>query len=309
MFSQAKPTWRSLNVASANPYRRDGGAKRQTGSYQQGRNGDLRSFRDVRWRQVCSSGKLRRVGDLWRASDQRIAKFDTAALAYDRHRPHYPAAIFDDFIVVDGLAPGDRVVEIGAGTGIATLPLADRGLRVTGIEPASAMAALLKAKVGGGVEVIERRFEDTALQGPVRLIAAFNSWHWVDPTLGVERLVDLLDSGGVVALVWTEVISWGQDPFADRLAALSGRPWVGRFPKIVNSKEAVAADKRFTALDQRRYRFERTLDAQSFVEVTKTYGDHLTEELLAQVAALINNEFDGLVTKVEEAAVHAYKRI
>jgi SAM-dependent methyltransferase len=248
------------------------------------------------------------VGDLWKTANQRVAEFDAAAVAYDRYRPRYPAALFDDLLKMDGLEANDSVVEIGAGTGIATVPLADRGLRVTALEPAPAMAALLKAKVGPRVKVIEGRFEETVLFGPVKLIAAFNSWHWVEPTMGVERLVELLDSGGLVALVWTEVSAWGQDPFAERLAELSGRPWVGRFPEIVNSREAVAADRRFAPLGERRYRFERTLDAQAFVEVTRTYGHTLTEPLLAEIATLIHNEFGGTVTKAEEAAVYVYRR-
>ena len=249
------------------------------------------------------------MSEVWRGAEQRSAEFDAAALAYDRYRPRYPSALFVDLMAVYGLEPDDRVVEIGAGTGIATTPLVECGFRVTAIEPAVAMAALLEAKVGPRVQVIVGRFEEAAVEGSVDLIAAFNSWHWVDPVRGVERLVEVLRPGGVVALVWTEVVSWGEDPFADRLADLSGRPWIGQMAEIVNSKDAVATDGRFTTLGQRRYQFDRKLDAQTLVEVTRSYGAHLTDDLLADIEGLINNEFGGNVTKVEEAAVYAYRRL
>lgn len=60
----------------------------------------------------CETTKDRRRVD--RAS-RGIAEFDATALAYDRHRPRYPAALLDDFRAVDGLEPDDWVVEIGAG--------------------------------------------------------------------------------------------------------------------------------------------------------------------------------------------------
>jgi ubiquinone/menaquinone biosynthesis C-methylase UbiE len=56
------------------------------------------------------------------------ASFDDVAERYDRARPGYPAELFDDLAALTGLRAGDRVLEIGPGTGQATLPLARRAL-------------------------------------------------------------------------------------------------------------------------------------------------------------------------------------
>jgi hypothetical protein len=54
--------------------------------------------------------------------------FDAAAERYDRARPGYPAAMFDDLADLAGVGPGCRVLEIGSGTGQATAPLAGAGV-------------------------------------------------------------------------------------------------------------------------------------------------------------------------------------
>ena len=58
------------------------------------------------------------------------ATFDEVADLYEAARPTYPPQLFDDLVSLAGLSPGARVVEIGCGTGQATLPLAERGLEI-----------------------------------------------------------------------------------------------------------------------------------------------------------------------------------
>ena len=60
------------------------------------------------------------------ATEQRFT-FDHIADLYDRHRPRYPEKLFDDLLSLSGIIPSERILEIGSGTGQATLPLARRG--------------------------------------------------------------------------------------------------------------------------------------------------------------------------------------
>jgi SAM-dependent methyltransferase len=70
--------------------------------------------------------------------------FDEAAGLYDRARPGYPAALFDDLVELTGIGPGSRVLEIGSGTGQATGPLAERGCRVVAVELGPRLAAVAR---------------------------------------------------------------------------------------------------------------------------------------------------------------------
>ena len=75
-------------------------------------------------------------------------KFDQEVAAYDRARPSYPDALFDDLIAYLGnndLSIPFDAVEIGPGTGKATASLLARGSRVTAVEHGAAMAAFLAA--------------------------------------------------------------------------------------------------------------------------------------------------------------------
>jgi protein-L-isoaspartate O-methyltransferase len=74
---------------------------------------------------------------------QRLrAAFNQAAELYDRARPGYPPALFDDLAERAGIGPGCRVLEIGPGTGQATLPLAERGCQVVAVELGAELAAV-----------------------------------------------------------------------------------------------------------------------------------------------------------------------
>src|SRR5215472_4594175 len=95
------------------------------------------------------------------------AGFDLAAADYQRTRPVCPPQLFDDLIDRAGLEAGDRVIEIGCGTGQATVPLARRGLAVTTIELGAELAAVARQRLGAfpAAEVVTCSFEDWESDG------------------------------------------------------------------------------------------------------------------------------------------------
>jgi SAM-dependent methyltransferase len=217
--------------------------------------------------------------------------------------------VFDDIIRSTGLALGDKAIEIGAGTGIATEPLVDRGLEVTAIEPSAALADVAESKVIGRARFVVGRFEDVSPDPSVQLLAAFNSWHWVDPRIAVGLAAQLVEPGGSLALVWTEVISWGEEPFEECIAETFGSPWTKRLDHVDGSMQSIRQDGRFDEFRVHHHPFERTLDAPTFVAVTKTYGGDYTDEQYRAIERIINDEFGGAITKVEDAALYLATRL
>ena len=130
----------------------------------------------------------------------RAVIFGDDAGSYDRSRPGYPMQAIEH---IEGLGPAATVVEVGAGTGKATVAMARPGRRLICVEPSPDMAGVLEAKDLPGVEVVVGRFE--AWDGPhepVDLIYAAQAWHWVDRDTGYAKARSLLRHGGALALMW-----------------------------------------------------------------------------------------------------------
>jgi SAM-dependent methyltransferase len=126
------------------------------------------------------------------------AGFDQAAEAYQRTRPVLPPRLFDDLIRIAGLAEGDRAVEIGCGTGQATVPLAERGLAVTAVELGPSLAAIARRRLAAfpSTRVVTSSFEDWEAEGaPFDAVMAFCSLHWIEPRLRYAKPAGLLRPG------------------------------------------------------------------------------------------------------------------
>lgn len=67
----------------------------------------------------------------------------------DRYDDMYPAIDQAAIDLLEALASGGPVLELGIGTGRIALPLASRGLKVQGVDASEAMVARLRAKPGG----------------------------------------------------------------------------------------------------------------------------------------------------------------
>jgi SAM-dependent methyltransferase len=136
-------------------------------------------------------------------------RFSGRAADYVRYRPGYP----DDAIaaVLDGLGdPGElTVVDVGAGTGISTRLLVERGAHVVALEPNDDMRAAL---ADAGCDVHNGRAEATGLPDQAYdLVTAFQAFHWFANAAALAEFKRILRPGGRIALVWN--IRDDRDPF------------------------------------------------------------------------------------------------
>lgn len=94
---------------------------------------------------------------------------------YDELYSDYEEAAVD---LLRELAGRGRVLELGIGTGRVALPLAHRGVHVTGIDASEAMIEKLRAKRGGGgIEVVQGNFVEIDLEGRFDLVyIVFNTF-------------------------------------------------------------------------------------------------------------------------------------
>jgi len=170
------------------------------------------------------------------------------------------------------------------------------------------MAAVGVARLRDRARFVVGRFEDWAPDEQVQLVVACNAWHWVDPGIGVQLAARLLPAGGSLALVWTEIVAWGQEPFEDLLTEAFGTLWAKNLDHIQRSLRPVQVDGRFDDFRVRRHRFERTLDAATFVAVCRTYGANFGPRHDRILRRIIDDELGGTVTKVEDAVPYLANR-
>lgn len=140
--------------------------------------------------------------------DARAAFYDALAGTYDqeqRARGAAPVRRAEIALVnawLDRLvAPGQRVLEVGAGTGRFTMELLRRGARVMAVDLSGAMLARLRDKAGPmGATALETRrgdIQQVALDGPFDLICAFSSLEYMADLDGtLRRFAALLAPGG-----------------------------------------------------------------------------------------------------------------
>lgn len=132
--------------------------------------------------------------------DTRAVIFGRDAATYEEARPSYPDAVIEH---VGSLVDARHAVEVGAGTGKATVGMAREGLDIICLEPSPQMAAVLQARGLPGVEVAVTTFEDWAGEpGSIDLLYAAQAWHWVDRDTGFAKASSILRPGGAIALMW-----------------------------------------------------------------------------------------------------------
>jgi trans-aconitate methyltransferase len=155
------------------------------------------------------------------ATPRRLV-FGDVADRYDRHRPTYPSALISDLIADAALAPGERAVEVGAGTGKATELLAAHGVSVVAVEPSSGMAAIARRKFAttDHVQIVESDFEHWDPAGErFGLVYSAQAWHWIDPAVRYQRARAALGPGGLLAAFWNRP-QWTPSPLRDAMIAV-----------------------------------------------------------------------------------------
>jgi SAM-dependent methyltransferase len=256
------------------------------------------------------------------------ATFEEVAELYDRARPTYPERVFEDLVALAALPEAARILEIGCGTGQATIPLAERGYRMTCVELGEQLAGVARRKLSrfSGVEVVNADFETWQPAGAdFDAVVAFTAFHWIERDVRYEKSAALLRDGGMLAVVAAQhVLPPDGDPFfvdvqedyeavvPDEPATKAGAP--SHPDAIAGLSGELSAGGLFRAVASRRYVWDVIYTADEYLAVLNTYSGHRALEeptrdrLLARIQRRIEARPEGRVRKTYLATLDVGQR-
>ncbi|HWC82803.1 MAG TPA: class I SAM-dependent methyltransferase [Pseudonocardiaceae bacterium] len=135
-----------------------------------------------------------------------VTRFEGLAAHYDRSRPTPPRALTDllrQWIAVDR----PDVVDLGAGSGLATELWSGQAASVTAIEPGADMRAIAGQRLATLPDreifaLVDAPAEVTGLPDACAdVVVASQAMHWFDPARVIPEIARLLRPGGVFAAI------------------------------------------------------------------------------------------------------------
>ncbi len=132
------------------------------------------------------------------------ADFGKTAGDYARHRAGYPDWLFERLMRAGLARPGMRALDLATGTGYLGRGLAQRGLRVTGLDISAEMIAAardLDAVAGVTLDYVQGKAEKTGLpDAGCDLVTAACCWHWFDKPKVAAEVLRVLKPGGALVV-------------------------------------------------------------------------------------------------------------
>jgi SAM-dependent methyltransferase len=129
-----------------------------------------------------------------------VVDFGKTAEDYGKHRAGFPEAFFDRMAALGIGQPNQRLLDLGTGTGTLARGFAQRGCRVTALDPSEPMvvqAKQLDQEAGVTVRYVIGKAEETHLPAhSFDVVTAGQCWHWFDRPKAAREAHRLLIPGG-----------------------------------------------------------------------------------------------------------------
>ncbi|WP_276354498.1 class I SAM-dependent methyltransferase [Cohnella caldifontis] len=139
-------------------------------------------------------------------------RFSNRVEDYVKYRPGYPREAIDYLYEEGGLSAESVAADIGAGTGIFSRYLLERGTKVIGVEPNDRMRGAAEEALSGfpGFRAVPGSAEATGLPGAyVDFIVSAQAFHWFDQAAARREFARILKPGGKTALIWNVRLTSG----------------------------------------------------------------------------------------------------
>ncbi len=201
---------------------------------------------------------------------------------YDRARVGYPNHLINDIITYSGTTQHGKVLDVGCGSGQATIPFAQRGYNVIALDISQEMIELVKNKCSTfhNVSFKVGSFEDVELYPEhLDIIVSGMAWHWISPEKRLEKAHRILKSSGAIALIWSYQLREKSDfiksvgKILDNYGRVNRGPTGSRVPDIANHVYHEAKEsKLFVDVEIKEYAEEFKFSKQRYIDLVTSYG-------------------------------------
>jgi len=227
---------------------------------------------------------------------------------YERFREDYPKQIFADVASFANISAKSEVLEVGCGSGKATLPFARFGCHITGLDINPELISVASSKTSHfkNVEYVNSSFEKAELAtGSFDMIFAAQAWHWVDPNVGYAKVPKLLKENGVFVVFWK---------FQDRGSKLRGDlqnlyiKYSPNYPAYMHDTSSiirrVSETRSFEEPLKREYNTSKEFTKAEFLGLVATYS--WVAILGEATRQLLFDDISELIRDVKEPIVMPY---
>jgi SAM-dependent methyltransferase len=257
---------------------------------------------------------------------RRAETFDEIAELYDRGRRECAPEVVDALFAHTGLLPERaKILEVGCGTGQATLPLARRGCEVVAVELGANLTRIARAKLAPYPRIVveHAKFEDwLPRENNFDIVLAVTAWHWLDPEVRFAKAASVLRPGGFLAFTsGGHAFPSGFDPFfieiqecyeAIGCARLKSPP--PQPDEIPDSRDEIEMSGYFEDTIVCRFLEVQEFTADEYIAMMSTASDHRLMEtakreyLFREMRRRIAMRPDGRIRKHNLTILHVARK-
>ncbi len=244
-------------------------------------------------------------------SEQIKNWYGKVADAYNKTRARYPQELIYRAVEVAQLPSDAIILEVGCGPGIATVPFAQLGFSIIGLEPSQDAYQLAQQNCASypSVEITNTTFEEWELETErFHAVLAANAWHWVPPEVGYPKAAAALQENGSLILLWNMT---PQPPY-EVYQALN-EVYQLQAPSLARYEHRQTQEQILRGIEQNvidSSQFKNLVSEQLACEITYSIDDYLT--LLSTLSPYMmlelqkrNALFEGLQKVLERSCLRS----
>jgi trans-aconitate methyltransferase len=210
--------------------------------------------------------------------------FDAVSQEYKDARPEYDSRLFEYIDSVRHFTKESRILELGAGTGIATKQISDTWhSSITAVEPGTHLTAEAQTRLAGytNINFVTSTFESfEAEEKSFDAVFSATAFHWLDPAVKYRKSSALLKDDGLLAVFWNYYGRDDTETDMQKLYEKYGMAAPGtdmrrlQQEKMKNRRKELETNGYFHLVNEALFNRNIPYTASRYINLLKTFSDH-----------------------------------